>query len=142
MSGSVHCSFVALILVRYVLVRDTSYFYIYSIRPKRKSTVPCYHLIKHNIKPKKSHTTSQKDKKLTANSKFWSLITHRKNINCISIIKFSDLFFFFYLQVVSGYTISFMFTACYTKWFCLKQRANWSRITIRKRPAKIDVYQS
>lgn len=93
MSGSVHCSFVALILVQYVLVRDTSYFYIYSIRPKRKSTVPCYHLIKHNIKPKKSHTTSQKDKKLTANSKFWSLITHRKNINCISIIKFSDLFF-------------------------------------------------
>lgn len=96
MSGSVHCSFVALILVRYVLVQDTSYFYIYSIRPKRKSTVPCYHLIKHNIKPKKSHTTSQKDKKLTANFKFWSLITHRKNINCISIIKFSDLFFFTY----------------------------------------------
>lgn len=93
MSGSVHCSFVALILVRYVLVRDTSYFYIYSIRPKRKSTVPCYHLIKHNIKPKKSHTTSQKDKNLTANFKFWSLITHRKNINCISIIKFSDLIF-------------------------------------------------
>lgn len=88
MSGSVHCSFVALILVQYVLVRDTSYFYIYSIRPKRKSTVPCYHLIKHNIKPKKSHTTSQKDKKLTANSKFWSLITHRKNIN--SIIKFHN----------------------------------------------------